>query len=65
MSAETYNQKEKPNGEKLLCGCCPLPFAYVAHGRLVITSRHDNKTHANALTPAQLRQIADDLEKEQ
>jgi hypothetical protein len=60
MSAQPHN--EKPKSGKVICGCCPLPIAYVQHGRLVITSRHDNKTHTNALTIEQLRELIAQME---
>lgn len=48
---------QEPKALKLLCSCCPLPFAHIVGDKLVITSRHDNKTHSNALDVERLKQL--------
>jgi hypothetical protein len=45
-----------------ICSCCDLPFASVPKSKFIIQSRHLSASHTNALTPTQLRAIADAME---
>ena len=54
--------KETRNGHGLTCDACPLPFAYIEFGKLVILSRHESRTHTNTLTAVDLRKLADILD---
>lgn len=54
--------KETKNGQGVVCDACPLPYAYIEFGKLVILSRHDSRTHTNTLTAEDLRKMADILD---
>lgn len=55
--------KETPNGHGAVCAHCPMSYAYIESGRLVILSRHEHRTHTNSLTAADLRKLADILDE--
>lgn len=57
-------REKRKNGEALMCDCCTMPYGYLQNGKLVISSRHGSQQHTNALTPEQLRRLADELEAE-
>lgn len=54
--------ESRKHGTALICSCCRKPFAYLQHGRLVITSRHDSQTHTNTLSVHELRMVLVELE---
>jgi hypothetical protein len=54
--------EERRGGLALVCSCCPDAYGYVERGRFVIQSRHQHRTHSNALTPDELRKLAQIIE---
>jgi hypothetical protein len=44
------------------CSACPQSVVYIEHGRVVILSRHQHRTHTNVFTAADLRKLAEILE---
>jgi hypothetical protein len=48
--------------KKLLCNCCPRPFAVMRNGLVIIESRHAGDMHPNGLTSAELRELANELD---
>jgi hypothetical protein len=53
----------KVSEERVLCKCCNRPIAVLRGGHLFFESRHGGGAHVNALTVEELRQIADELER--
>lgn len=43
----------------IVCGECRRPFARLSERGVRIESRHEHETHANVLTPKDLRQLAE------
>jgi hypothetical protein len=56
---------KKDQIEKLECEACHLPHGYVEEKALVIKSSHKSKIHILYLTPARLRELADEIEQRQ
>ena len=57
-------EKTRRGKTVLRSGCCSLPHAEVIGSKLRITSHHDRERHAIELTPQDLRDLAEQLEKE-
>jgi hypothetical protein len=53
---------EDSRARKVLCNCCPRPFAVVRNGMLIIESRHGGDMHPNGFTPEELRTLANEIE---
>lgn len=56
----------KVKGQRVLLGaCCNLPHAKERGGKLIFRSPHEKRNaHPIELTPAELRELADELESE-
>lgn len=49
--------------EYLGCPDCNLPHGYLEDGHLVIQSRHNGRSHRLRLSPEELREMAERIEK--